>query len=42
MKKHIQNIELVNQFFNNELSSIEEEAFSQKLRLDNEFKMLFD
>jgi hypothetical protein len=42
MKKHIQNIELVNQFFNNELSNSEKEAFNQKLRLDSEFKILFD
>jgi len=42
MKKHIQNIELINQYFNDELNNSEKEAFSQKLKLDNEFKILFD
>ena len=42
MKKHIQSIEVINQFLNNKLSNNEQEAFSQRLKIDNEFKILFD
>lgn len=42
MKKHIQNIELINQYFNSELTNHEQEVFSQRLTIDNEFKVLID
>jgi len=42
MKNHIQNIELVNQYLNNELNNSERESFTERLTEDNEFKNLFD
>ena len=42
MKKHIQSIETINQFLNNDLSNSEQEAFHQRLKSDNEFKTLLD